>query len=419
MMPRLFLLVALAARCPAAETAAPAAGDLVLTEAGFLRQVLEQSPRSKLIRSKLDAAAGERRAAGLLPNPSLQLRREQVSLGGDSQSDSFLEAGFPLDVSGRRSLRRSAAQAALDSISESTRADLNRLRTDALTAFYGVLETQERQKAMGAGARRLKVLIETLRGRAAQASEYDRIRLERERAEAEAEAMLLQRELAGLKAEVARLVTWEGDPLALRVSGELPPPENPLPEPAALRSRLEARQPLLASLRKERERAAVEFRRAGRLWVPDLGLAGGLKSSKAGGQSGTGFTAGIGVVLPLFDRGLAERQIKESELSSAESALESGARDARVALEAAFVQARTSRDALSAYRTTALPQAERLEQMAGLSYLEGRLGILELIDAYRGGTSARLKELELALNARLDRIKLERVLGEPLEGEAP
>ena len=57
--------------------------------------------------------------------------------------------------------------------------------------------------------------------------------------------------------------------------------------------------------------------------------------------------------------------------------------------------------------------------MAGLAYLEGRLGLLELIDAYRGGTSARVKELELALNARLDRIDLERVLGKPLEGDIP
>ncbi|MEK7388448.1 MAG: TolC family protein [Elusimicrobiota bacterium] len=418
MMSRLLFVLAFATRCHASEAQAPSKGELVITEPDFLRHVLEQSPRSKGIQARVSAAAGARRAAGLLPNPSLELRREQVRLGGDTQSDTFVEVGMALDVSGRRSLRRSAAQAALDSIKESARADLNALRADARTAFYGVLEAQERQRVMGASTRRLKVFIESVRGRGAQASEYDRTRLERERAETEAEASLLERELAGLKVKIAELVAWESDPLALRLSGTLAP-ERPLPELAALRDRLEAEQPVLASLRKEQDRAAAELKLARRLWAPDLGLGLGLKSSRAAGQSGSGVVAGVGLELPVFDRGQAARDVKSAELRAAESALEGDSRKARVALEAADARARISGEALASYRAAAIPQAERLEQMAGLAYLEGRLGLLELIDAYRGGTSARVKELELALNARLDRIDLERVLGKPLEGDIP
>ena len=58
--------------------------------------------------------------AGRRPAQSvLELRREQVRLGGDAV-DTFLEVGMALDVSGRRS-RRSAAQAALDSIKDRAR----------------------------------------------------------------------------------------------------------------------------------------------------------------------------------------------------------------------------------------------------------------------------------------------------------
>jgi outer membrane protein TolC len=55
-----------------------------------------------------------------------------------------------------------------------------------------------------------------------------------------------------------------------------------------------------------------------------------------------------------------------------------------------------------------------LLQMAVVAYREGEVGILELLDAGRVSTRARMRTLELQRDARLAEIALERAVGEVL-----
>ncbi len=72
-----------------------------------------------------------------------------------------------------------------------------------------------------------------------------------------------------------------------------------------------------------------------------------------------------------------------------------------------------------AVRQAALSQdqqgaADELAQIAEVAYREGEVGILELLDAVRTASRARIRSIDLRLDARLAQIALERVVGDVL-----
>lgn len=58
-----------------------------------------------------------------------------------------------------------------------------------------------------------------------------------------------------------------------------------------------------------------------------------------------------------------------------------------------------------------MPSAAELVRTAEAAYAGGELGILELLDAYRGALDAELQALELEWGARRARIEVDRALG--------
>ena len=72
-----------------------------------------------------------------------------------------------------------------------------------------------------------------------------------------------------------------------------------------------------------------------------------------------------------------------------------------------------------AVRQAALSQdqqgaADELAQIAEVAYREGEVGILELLDAVRTASRARIRSIDLRLDARLAQIALERAVGDVL-----
>ena len=63
------------------------------------------------------------------------------------------------------------------------------------------------------------------------------------------------------------------------------------------------------------------------------------------------------------------------------------------------------------YRATAVNNAGEIERIARVSYDAGERGILELLDAYRTGSSARIRQAALDLAEREVELELEYVSG--------
>ena len=125
----------------------------------------------------------------------------------------------------------------------------------------------------------------------------------------------------------------------------------------------------------------------------------------------TGGVFGVTVSLPLFDDGGRE-------------AAQWAAEGTRVEAERASIERRirseiTGASEVLSLRQAALSQepqgaAEELAQIAEVAYREGEVGILELLDAVRTASRARIRSIDLRLEARLAQIALERAVGDTL-----
>jgi cobalt-zinc-cadmium efflux system outer membrane protein len=195
-----------------------------------------------------------------------------------------------------------------------------------------------------------------------------------------------------------------------RIAGGLDPQEAP-PSAEALITKATSTRAELRTLQQSAQRATLEAEAARRARLPSPNLFGGLK--RADGASGreNGGVFGLSVSLPLFDAGgrdaarwTAERARVEAERASLEYRIRSEIVGAVAVLS--LRQAAVSQEREGA--------GEELTQIAEVAYREGEVGILELLDAVRTASRARIRTIDLRLDARLAQIALERAVGDVL-----
>jgi cobalt-zinc-cadmium efflux system outer membrane protein len=167
----------------------------------------------------------------------------------------------------------------------------------------------------------------------------------------------------------------------------------------------------LRALRRFADRAELESVAARRARLPAPTLSGGLKRADDGSGRQHAGVLGVSVSVPLFDTGRreaarwqAERSRVEADRASIEHRIRTEVTLASEAL--ALREAAVSDDAEAA--------GDELTQIAEVAYREGEMGILELLDAVRTASRARMRSLELRLDARLAQIALERAVGDIL-----
>jgi len=363
------------------------------------------NPQIRILEGRLAAARAEERSARLLPNPGVGYRVERA---GDT--DTFIEGSWPLDVSGRRRLSRKAAKAGTASAENLYAWQIHSLFADVETLFFELLAGQERLRIAEEGARRYESILNNVRSRAGE-TDYDRLRLEKELSEIKADANEASRDVIDLRSDFAVLLNR--DPNELELGGKIKN-EEPIPDYKILQASILSGHPRVAAALKQAEKRQLERKAARRRWFPDLNLTGGFKSVSGEGNRDSGFTAGLSIALPLFDRGQADADLAQAEGSIADAAAVIAKQEILQSFSRTYQDARLLKTAVQEYET-ALLNAERLEQMAGLAYLEGRLGILELLDAYRGAIESRLRFINMTLEARLSEIELRRIVGRPFE----
>ena len=138
-------------------------------------------------------------------------------------------------------------------------------------------------------------------------------------------------------------------------------------------------------------------------------LAGTKSSSLAGGDLGS--VVGVQATLPLFDRGRPERALAQARASQAQAELDAFRAVLRADIAGARASAIERRRAAETYRASAAANAGEVERIARVSYDAGERGILELLDALRTSSSARLRQASLDAMARDAEIELEFVSG--------
>lgn len=388
-------------------TSAPAAAQVVLSEADALARLSPESPRVRVIRAAIDIARVDLLAASRWPNPRIIFDRESVA--GITEDLTMVAQSLP--ITGRRRFEKSAATALLDATTSRATDELRRARADLRVAFAELTAAQTRERELARARDRLQELANILGRREAEgdASGFDQLRAEREVLEVEADLVIAATDRARAQANLASFFAASIDPLTL-VAADAPIAKPGVPPLGALVERAETARGELAAFRHELEAARFSLRAAARSLVPEPEIIAGTKSSSLlGGTVGSVVTVQAGI--PLFDRARPERALALARAAQAEARAEAfqiALRSRVAALRAVAVERRSAADR---YRATAVSGADEVERIAQVSYEAGERGILELLDAYRLGTAARVRQTTLDAAARQAEVELEFVSG--------
>jgi len=388
----------------AATASAQAAQGLSLPEA--LSAAFANNPELAAAGREIGIAEGERRQAGLIPNPELSWEVEDTRRDTSTTTVTLSQA---LELGGKRGARIAVASSGQTIAQLDLQRQRNGLRADVVQAFHTALRAQTAvelaQQSQALTARGLKVV----QGRvtAGQSSPVEATRAQVQLAQAHAEVRRAETQRTVAFQALARLT---GSPLAAFrevQAADLSP--GAAPSTDALLAQLEqTAEWRLAAAQIERGDASLGSEKAQR--IPDLTVSLGSQYSREDRERVN--VVGLSMPLPLFDRN------QGNVLAAARRADQ--ARDLRNAVElrlrsetrSAVSQWRTALQDVEDYERTILPSAQQAVDTATRGFEMGKFAFLDVLDAQRTLIEARALYLEALAQATDARAQVERIYGD-------
>jgi outer membrane protein, heavy metal efflux system len=384
--------------------AIPVAGQTVLSEADALARLSIDSPRARAIRAGVEIARADVLAAARWPNPQPSFTRESVA----GVTEYLTTVSQLLPITGRRKLDIAAASALVAATSSRADDELRRLRADVRLAYAELVSAQSRERELTEAVGRLQELREILAKRESEgdAAGFDQLRAEREVLDFQSDLVIAATDRARAQATLASFFGDVTDPGQIAAAGR-PAAAPPAPVPAlnALLEQAESTRGELIAYRQESEAAGFATRAADRRRLPEPEIVAGTKSSSFNdGDLGSVFA--VRATIPVFDRHRAERALAVARAAQAEARAASFRAVLRGEVAALREAVTLRRAAAERYRAEAVNNAAEIERIAQVSYDAGERGILELLDAYRVGASARIRQATLDLAVREAEVEL-------------
>jgi len=361
--------------------------------------------------------------AGALPDPSITVRyhNEDWGLSFGSSDFSFVEVGIEQELPflGKRALQRGIAES--EALRERAMRDMTALMVMARVGMrYADLVAIERTN--GALSESV-VLLDALIAQAAarysvgQAEQQDVLRARLERDALRERLLMLSRERASARADLAAL-------LAVQRPEQLPPTADfdapvELGSLTELRERAEAQSPALRAAREEWNRANEALALSRREYFPDFSLMAAYTDKK---QLLPEWEVGLRVTVPIFYRSKQSRAAAEAAYG--ERAADHERRrteiDVGARLSELHATAESSLRLLDLYRESLIPSAALTFESARASYATGRVDLLSTLSAFVALIDYRVREAEetarlLGAQAEMGPLIGATPLGKPLE----
>jgi len=404
-----FLCCAWIIGCMGGSAHAQETSSFALRETEAVARALARTALIDVLEGQVEIESGRGRVAAAYANPEVAYVREQT-FGSRGTGEDYLTVSQTVDLGNRRGLQgRAGATRAQAAQAEGESARIG-VAAEARLRFHDVLHRQGRAACLEAWVVRIDeaLAIVSRREQRGDAALYDRRRLERERFVAGAR---LESERAGVEraqGALTSLIGWHG--AAPLLQGNLLPDSEPATAQDLRTISLE--RPDLRALRLRLDASVLERSAAARWWAPDLRLEGGWKGvALAGPERADGFLLGVSLSLPLWHRLQGLAQIAQAEARAArgrQALLESALHAQLGAVRAESSRLRRAAVELRAHATSA---SADLVRIATAGYAGGELGLLELLDAYRGASDDALSILDMEHAARRARIELDRMTG--------
>lgn len=390
--------------------AAEAAPSVALDETTVVRRALARGSVGDILEGDVAAARAAAVEARTWTNPELAYTREQTYGAGGTGED-YLWFGQTLDLGNRRGLRGQAAEVRSESAAARGEAFKRQIAAEARLRYHDVLYRHLRIAALATWSQRLGGALNTIaaREKAGDVARYDRRRLERELALARAREEVETTALVKAWARLAALAELDASAPGT-VPGVLLPSTRP--EAASQYVDRAATRPDVVALERAEEATELDRKAAARTLVPDVTIGGGWKGVQYGsGLRSDGFLLNAAISLPFLDRGRGPRlrAIAEGQALRGRAALLR--QELAGEIHGLWAEADRLHVLAETFTRERRRDSDELMRIADAAYRGGELGILELLDAYRGAVDDELQGLELALLARRARIELERAAG--------
>lgn len=383
------------------------AQSLTLTESEALARISPDSPHIRAIRAEVDVARVDVVAAGRWPTPRSTVTRESVA----GVTEYLAMVSQPLPITGLRGLEVEAASARVAASSGRVDDQIRRVKADLRVAFAGLVSAQRKERELATAVDRLRVLTDVLSTReaAGAAAGFDRLRAEQELLDLEMDGVLAATDRARYQAVLSSFFddSVEATRIVAVDESTAPVPVPPLPE---LLEMAESSRGGLVALTHEIDAAGLAGRAADRRLVPVPEIVAGTKSSSVSG-AGMGTVVSVNVSLPFFARARPERALAVAREAQARARRDAFRRALQGQIAALRVTVVERRAAAARYRAEGVTGADEVERIAQISYDAGERGILELLDAYRLGSTARLRLAALDASVRQAEIELAFVSG--------
>jgi cobalt-zinc-cadmium efflux system outer membrane protein len=374
--------------------------DVPFTFAGALERARQSAPAIVAARMRIDEARGRLLGASLRfsSNPTVEVERGRRSAETSSSTDYGVEIGQDIDLPSRRRARTDAARAAVQQ-EEQRAAEVERATLrEVATAFLRAVEARERADSAASG----KLLAEEAfriaerRFAAGDVAQLD-VNLARTAvARAEAEVRTANAALTG---QTTQLQVLLGITEAVTVSGSL---RDALTFAAADLMTRAADRADVRLLDAQIADAEADRRLAQALRWPDVGIRAAYRSE----EGDRIILGGIGLTLPLFNRGQEASAMAGARLGRLRAEREALARTIEAELRGALASYDALRAASAEYERTILPLIEENERLALESYEVGQIGLAELLLVRREALDARRAFIDQLIETRLAEVEL-------------
>ncbi|MGB0414718.1 MAG: TolC family protein [Coraliomargarita sp.] len=376
------------------ESNAEPTGDLTLREA--VAFALLNSPRLAGFELDVRIAEATTLQSGLLPNPELEVEVEEFA-GTDEMSD-FDAAEISvllsqrLELGGKRGYREQIARHGEEISQQSYEVAKLGLVIDLSKAFTSVLASQERRKFLQDSVQLASQAMKAAETRfdSGDAPQTDALRARAVLASAQSALTQEERKLESARLRLAALY-GSSEPEFSQVVGKLHSTAK-FPELSEIRSQIDT-HPQMALLTKlvERQETSVEQEQAER--IPDVTVGLGAKYFNADDASAAVFQ--FSMPLPLFDRNQGNILKARHELRKARE----NEREARINLLAyvtsVYRQLESFQSEIKMVDDDWLESAQSAQEKTWRAYNEGKANYLDLIEAQRGLTEARIRHVDV------------------------
>jgi len=386
----------------------PATGPITLAD--LLTLAESTNPDLAAARSEVGVAAGQAWQASLYPNPTVDVSSEDLAWrDGTSEAKTTVGVTQPIILGDRRQAAVKAAGAEQSARLAEVEAKRRVLFGDIAVLYARLIAVRDQERLYAElhdlVAKTLSSAETRFEAKAAPETDVIRPRVEMYRVEASL-ARLKQERLTTAK-ELGLLV---GDVTidAERLDGSISLTPEALDVPQ-LESVVRQSHPSLAAADRKIESAAAKADQIRAEKTPDLDVRVGAGYN---GELDSGVVdVGLGMTVPLWDRRDGDILSARFELMQAHQERAGIENELLRSLAGAVGEYEAAKAQLDTFREKIVPDAQRSFEQTSEGYQAGRASFLDLLDAQRTFTEARVTLAELASATAAARAKVIQVVG--------